>query len=96
MCSSLPSRYSSLRAAPLGLLTLDSQASTVRVDTPLWRRILGQAPFPATYRDFLTAMQRFTAQMDRIIQRYGERQIPLDLFLSELDNTARLIFSEQP
>ena len=43
---------------------LDISAYHPTVDTPLWRRSLGDAPFPRTHRDFLITMQRFTALDD--------------------------------
>lgn len=57
-----------------------------------YRQVAGQIHF---FEQSLLLTEEGTAQMDRLLKRYGEGQLTLDLFLAELDNMARLIFNEQ-
>ena len=56
-----------------------------------YRAIASQIRFFETSRLLTEAAAQ---QIERICRRYADGQISLDLFLSELDNTAHLIHSE--
>ena len=56
-----------------------------------YRAIASQIRFFETSRLLTEAA---TQQIERICRRYADGQISLDLFLSELDNTAHLIHAE--